>query len=96
MSEGLERKQQAASPHLPPASRIAASQFDVPQERGMGFYTEQGIIGPLAAIAWIVANLSALLMAKGCDHRAIQIEEQAQAMLRQVNESLQQSIIRMV
>src|SRR6266852_1899233 len=76
-----------------PGSRIAAPQFDIPQERGVRFHTEQRVIGALAAITRIVANLGTLLMAKYGEHRAVQIEDKTRAMLRQVDEALQQSII---
>ncbi len=76
-----------------PGSRIAAPQFDIPEERRIRFHTEQWVIGSLAAIARIVANFSAFLVTKGRDHCAIQIEDETRAMLRQVNKSLQKSVI---
>jgi hypothetical protein len=76
-----------------PSPRIASPQFHIPQERGVRFQTEQRVIGPLATMARIVTNLSALLMTKGCDHRAVQIEEETRAMLRHVDEPLQQTIV---
>jgi hypothetical protein len=79
-----------------PSSRIAAPQLHIPEERGVRFHTEQRVIGSLATIARIVANLCALLVAKRRDHCAVQIEDETRAMLRQVDEPLQQSIIHTV
>src|SRR6266436_7633468 len=47
-----------------PGSRIAASQFHIPEERGVRFQAEQRVIGPLAAIARVVANRRPFLMAE--------------------------------
>jgi len=54
-----------------PGSRIAAPQFDIPEERRILFHTEQWVIGSLAAIARIVANLSAFLMTKHGKYAAV-------------------------
>ena len=47
-----------------PGAGIAPSQFHIPQEGGVGFQTEQWVIGPLAAIAWVVAYRCPVLAAK--------------------------------
>ena len=44
-----------------PGSRIAAPQLDIPEKRGVRFHTKQWVIGALAAITRIVANLGTLL-----------------------------------
>ena len=57
-----------------PGSRIAASQFHIPEERGVRFQTEQRVIGPLASIARIVAHRRPFLMAENGNNGAIQIQ----------------------
>ena len=74
-----------------PGSGIATPQFDIPQKRSLP--PRKARIVTAAAIAWIVANLRTSLVAKSGNHGAVQVEEQTSAMLRQVDEPLQQSII---
>jgi hypothetical protein len=50
-------------------------------------------IAPLASALGVVADLSAVLLSEHSHHRAVQIEDQAGPALRQVDESLQQSIL---
>ena len=69
-----------------PGSRIAAPQFDIPEERGVRFQTQQWVIGSFASIARIVANRRAFLMAKDSDDGAIQIQNQSRPVIRPVNE----------
>ena len=47
-----------------PGAGIAGAQFGVPQIAGVGFHAQQRIIRTLAAIAWVVADRSAILVAE--------------------------------
>ena len=76
-----------------PGSRIAASQFHIPEERGVRFQTEQRVIGAFASIAWVVANRRPFLMAENCNDGAIQIQNQSRPVIGLVNEPLQQVVI---
>ena len=80
--------------HAPiPGSGVPGAEFGVPEIRRIGFDTQQGIVGSLTAIAGIVADLGAVLVSEDRHHRTVEIEDKARAMLRLVNEVLQQSII---
>src|SRR6266446_7679844 len=64
-----------------PGSGIATPQFDIPEKGRVGFQTKQRIIGSLASIARIVANLSPFLVAKYCEYSAVYIEDETRAVL---------------
>src|SRR5579862_208835 len=76
-----------------PCASIAWPQFGIPQIGGVGFQAQQRIIGTLASITGIVANLRLLLTPEHRDYTAVEIKDQAGTVLRQVDETLQQSII---
>jgi hypothetical protein len=65
----------------------------VPEEGGIGFHTEQRIVRSLAAIARVVADFGAVLMAKDGHDRAVEVEDKSRAALRFMNEMLQHSIV---
>jgi hypothetical protein len=52
------------------------------------------MVGALATVARIVANLGTILMSEDGDDRAIQIEDQTGTRMRLVDERLQQSIVK--
>lgn len=61
--------------------------------RGVGFDAEQGLIGALTSVAGIVADFGTILVAEVGDHRAVEIEDKARAMVGQMDKMLQQSIV---
>jgi len=75
------------------ALRVATVSRESLAGRGVGFQAEQRVIGSLAAIAGIVAHLSPFLMTEYGEHGAVEIEDETRAVLRQVNQPLEQSII---
>ena len=76
-----------------PSARIVRPQLGVPQKGGVGFQEQQRIVGAFALEARIVAHLGSLQAAKDGDHGAVQIQNQARAVLRLVNKLAQQPSI---
>jgi len=76
-----------------PCARIAWPQFGIPQIGGVGFQAQQRVVGTLAPITRIVADLRLLLTPKHGDHGAVEIKDQAGAVVWPVDELLQQSIV---
>src|SRR5215831_12214774 len=76
-----------------PGSGVAWAKLAVPEKGGIGFPTEQRIVGSLAAVARVVADLGAILMAKDGHDRAVEIEDESGAPFGLMNEMLQQSIV---
>jgi ribosomal protein S13 len=72
---------------------FSSSQHGIPKIRGVGFDTQQRVIGSLTAIAGIVTDLSAVLMSEHRYDRAVEIKNEAGAMFGQVDEFLQQSVV---
>jgi hypothetical protein len=54
-----------------PGSRIAGTQFGIPEVRGVGLHAQERIVGAFAAISWVVANFSSMLMTKNGHHGAV-------------------------
>ena len=76
-----------------PGAGVAGPQLRVPQKRGVGLQAEQGIIRALTPVARVVTHGGPLLRAEHGHDRAVQSQNQAGAVLRRVNELLQQPVI---
>ncbi len=76
-----------------PCAGVPWAQFGVPEKGTVGLQAQQWVVATLAPVPRVVADLGAILLSEQGHHRAVQIEDQAGAALRQVDESLQQSII---
>ena len=59
-----------------PGSRVAATEFGVPQVGRVGFDAEQRVIGAFTAIARVVADLRPVLMAEDGDDGAVEIKDE--------------------
>jgi hypothetical protein len=79
-----------------PCAGIAGSQFGIPQIGGVGFQAQQRIVGTFAPVTGIVTDLCLLLAPEHRDHTAIEVKDQAGAVVWPVDETLQQSIIHSV
>jgi hypothetical protein len=53
----------------------------------------KGIVGTLAPVARVVADLGSILVSEDSDHGTVEIKDQAGAVLGPVDEMLQQSIV---
>jgi len=76
-----------------PGTGISGTQFGIPQIGGVGFDAQQWIVRALAAVAGIVADLGAILVAKDGDDSTVEIEDQTRAVMGPMQEVLQQAII---
>ena len=76
-----------------PCSSITGTEFGIPEKGGISFYTEERIVGLLAAIEGIVTDGSPFLIPEYRDNGAVQIENQPGAPTWQADECLQQLIV---
>src|SRR5215831_16282915 len=77
----------------PPKCPYRRAAVPHPKRTRSSLPNKQWVIGPLTSISRIVTNGSPFLVAKDGNHCAIQIKDETRPMLRQVDESFEQSII---
>ncbi len=67
--------------------------MSVPKISGVGLQAEQRMVGSAAVEARIVTDQGVLLVAEDGDDGAIEIEDEARAVLREMDQAVQQSVV---
>ena len=76
-----------------PGSGVATTELGVPEVGRVGLHAQQWVIRTFSAIARVVANLSPVLMAEDGHDRAVEIEDEARAVIELMDEGFQHSIV---
>ena len=87
-------KQVSRSSMLPSQVPVLPGRRSVSHKlRGVGFNAEERVVRELAAVARVIADLGNILLSEDRDQGAVQVEDQARAVLGLMDEGLQQSIV---